>query len=162
MTNISRRRFLSTAACSVAAARLSAQTKAERFRSHSPFPLRRKALSMPADFVGLSYEVQQLTDPSFFSPENTGLVRAFKAIAPQGVLRLGGNTSEFGWWKPTPELARAGTPSASVKSSASRRRSFMPVSAEAVRNLAGVFEGHGLELHLRHRHGDQHPRARGR
>ena len=58
---------------------------------------------MPEDFVGLSYEVQQLTDPSFFSAANTGLIREFKALASRGVLRLGGNTSEFAWWKPTAE-----------------------------------------------------------
>ena len=57
---------------------------------------------MPADFVGLSYEVQQLTYPSFFSESNIGLIRQFKALAPRGVLRLGGNTSEFTWWKATP------------------------------------------------------------
>jgi hypothetical protein len=55
---------------------------------------------VPVDFVGLSYENMQLEDPSFFSPENRSLVEQFRAIAPRGVLRLGGNTSEFGWWKP--------------------------------------------------------------
>jgi hypothetical protein len=28
---------------------------------------------MPVDFVGLSYEVQQLADPSFFSAQNSGV-----------------------------------------------------------------------------------------
>jgi hypothetical protein len=57
---------------------------------------------MPADFVGLSYEVQQLTDPTFFAVSNPGLIRQFKALASGGVLRLGGNTSEFAWWKAAP------------------------------------------------------------
>jgi hypothetical protein len=57
---------------------------------------------MPEDSVGLSYEVQQLVDPTFFSAENTGLIREFRALDPHGVLRLGGNTSEFEWWKPSP------------------------------------------------------------
>ena len=51
--------------------------------------------------MGLSYEVEQFTDPAFFSDKNDGLIRAFQKLAAQGVLRLGGNTSEFGWWKPT-------------------------------------------------------------
>ena len=51
------------------------------------------------DFIGLSYENMQLEDPTFFSPRNTGLIAQFKAIAPRGVLRLGGNTSEFNWWQ---------------------------------------------------------------
>ncbi len=54
---------------------------------------------VPPDFIGLSYEVMQLEDPAFFSPKNVGLVQQFRALAPQGVLRLGGNTSEFSWWK---------------------------------------------------------------
>jgi hypothetical protein len=55
------------------------------------------------DFIGLSYENMQLEDPTFFSPKNTGLIAQFKAISPRGVLRLGGNTSEFNWWKATPD-----------------------------------------------------------
>jgi hypothetical protein len=50
---------------------------------------------------GRSYEVQQLVNPAFFSPKNAGLIREFKALSTHGVLRLGGNTSEFEWWKPT-------------------------------------------------------------
>jgi hypothetical protein len=34
---------------------------------------------MPADFVGLSYEVQQPADPSFFAASNIGLIRQFKS-----------------------------------------------------------------------------------
>jgi hypothetical protein len=60
---------------------------------------------MPIDFVGLSYEVQQLADPSFFSAQNSGLIREFKALSSTGVLRLGGNTSEFAYWKPKPDSA---------------------------------------------------------
>jgi hypothetical protein len=58
---------------------------------------------MPIDFVGLSYEVQQLADPNFFSAQNSGLIGEFKALSSTGVLRLGGNTSEFAYWKPEPD-----------------------------------------------------------
>jgi hypothetical protein len=57
------------------------------------------------DFMGLSYENMQLEDASFFSPKNTSLVEQFRAISPRGVLRLGGNTSEFDWWKANPQQA---------------------------------------------------------
>lgn len=56
---------------------------------------------VPSDFIGLSYESMQLEDPSFFSPENISLVQQFRNLASKGVLRLGGNTSEFSWWKAT-------------------------------------------------------------
>ena len=105
-SSISRRRFLTTAAMSMAAARLRAQQPAQpptRVQAAFEIPTEANGPEMPADFVGLSYEVQQLADPSFFSVKNTGLIRAFKEVSSHGVLRLGGNTSEFAWWKATPE-----------------------------------------------------------
>jgi hypothetical protein len=56
-------------------------------------------------FTGLSYELAQLTDPTFFSASNHELVAYFRLLSANGVLRLGGNTSEFCWFK-----ARASTP----------------------------------------------------
>src|SRR5579859_1079669 len=100
MTTISRRRFLAAAAAIVAATRLSAQSPAGA-QVTLTLPKEATGPHMPADFVGLSYEVQQLTDPNFFSLKNTGLIREFKALSTHGVLRLGGNTSEFAYWRPT-------------------------------------------------------------
>ncbi len=54
---------------------------------------------IPHNFTGLSYELAQLTDPTFFSPANPDLVAYFRLLSPNGVLRLGGNTSEFCWFK---------------------------------------------------------------
>src|ERR1700733_10191698 len=99
---ITRRRFLATAACTMAAARLHTQVQS-KVRVVLTIPREAAGLHMPIDFVGLSYEVQQLADPSFFSAQNSGLIRAFKALSSTGVLRLGGNTSEFAYWKPTPD-----------------------------------------------------------
>lgn len=59
-------------------------------------------VTMPVNFVGVSYETQQLSDLAFFSAANTGLIEQFRALTPEGVLRLGGNTSDVGWWKATP------------------------------------------------------------
>ena len=75
---------------------------------------------MPVGFVGLSYEVQQLSDPAFFSAQNSGLIREFKALSSTGVLRLGGNTSEFAYWKPSLTLPNQSI-LRSVRSRASRR-----------------------------------------
>ncbi len=58
---------------------------------------------VPSNFVGLSYETQQLSDPNFFSPANGDLIAQLRDLAPHGVLRLGGNTSDYGFWKPTPQ-----------------------------------------------------------
>jgi hypothetical protein len=52
---------------------------------------------VPLNYVGLSYELAQLSDPTFFSAANRDLVSYFRLLSANGVLRLGGNTSEFCW-----------------------------------------------------------------
>src|SRR6202041_2358066 len=99
---LTRRKFLATAACTMAAARLHAQGQS-KVRVALSIPRDATGPHMPIDFVGLSYEVQQLADPSFFSAQNSGLIREFEALSSIGVLRLGGNTSEFAYWKPKPD-----------------------------------------------------------
>jgi len=56
--------------------------------------------AIPADFTGLSYESSQLADPEFFSPANTELAGFIRRLGSSGVLRIGGNTSEFCYWSP--------------------------------------------------------------
>ena len=97
---------------------------------------------MPEDFVGLSYEVQQLLDPTFFSAENAGLIRQFKALSARGVLRLGGNTSEYEWWKPTPESREPEHPP-TREVAGEPKAQYYAVTAEAVRNLSGFLRATG-------------------
>jgi hypothetical protein len=99
---LTRRKFLATAACTVAAS-ASSRPWPSKVRVALSIPKDATGPHMPIDFVGLSYEVQQLADPSFFSAQNSGLIREFKALSSTGVLRLGGNTSEFAYWKPKPD-----------------------------------------------------------
>ena len=80
MTTISRRHFLATAAATAAATRLGAQSPTGA-QVTLTLPAEATGPHMPADFVGLSYEVQQLVDPAFFSLKNTGLIREFKALS---------------------------------------------------------------------------------
>jgi hypothetical protein len=97
---------------------------------------------MPEDFVGLSYEVQQLTDPAFFSAANTGLIEQFKKLATHGVLRLGGNTSEFGYWKPTPDSQEPEHPH-TREVEGEPKGQYYAVTPEAVRNLAAFLKATG-------------------
>ena len=141
MTTISRRRFLATAALSVAATRLPAQRQPV---THATLKVSTEATGahMPTDFMGLSYEVQQLTDPSFFSESNIGLIRQFKALAPRGTLRLGGNTGEFAWWKATPASPEPKHPQTRVVEGEPKPQ-YYGVTSEAVRNLAGFLKATG-------------------
>jgi Glycosyl hydrolase family 79 C-terminal beta domain/Glycosyl hydrolase family 79, N-terminal domain len=58
------------------------------------------------DFTGLSYESAQLGNPHFFSGQNADMAGLIRRLGKSGVLRIGGNTSEFCYW--TPDLAKAG------------------------------------------------------
>ena len=140
MTTISRRRFLATTtAFSIAAARLHAQSQTQVSLS---IPAAAEGARMPEDFVGLSYEVQQLADPTFFSNENAGLIRVFKALSSRGVLRLGGNTSEFAYWKPMPSSAEPEHPGIREAVGVPKAQ-YYAVTPDAVRNLAGFLKATG-------------------
>lgn len=104
MTQLDRRRFLYASAATLALKPLNtiAQTAATAPATLTLHP-DKAGSTVPASFIGLSYETQQLSDPSFFSPANHGLIAQLRALSPRGVLRLGGNTSDVGWWKPRPD-----------------------------------------------------------
>jgi hypothetical protein len=136
-----RRRFLATAAWTMAATRLHAQGQT-KVRVALSIPKDATGSRMPIDFVGLSYEVQQLADPSFFSAQNSGLIREFKAVSSTGVLHLGGNTSEFAYWKPKPDSPEPEHPQ--VREVAGEPKAqYYAVTVEAVRNLADFLQATG-------------------
>jgi hypothetical protein len=145
MTTITRRRFVANAALAVAGGSLQAQLRAQS-NSAAQVTLNiageANGPHMPEDFVGLSYEVQQLTDPTFFSAKNSGLIEQFKQLATHGVLRLGGNTSEFGYWKPTPEAPEPEHPH-TREVEGEPKAQYYAVTPEAVRSLAGFLKATG-------------------
>lgn len=55
--------------------------------------------TVPADFIGLSYEMGQMYNAQFFCAENLPLIAAFRALNPAGVLRLGGHLSNITPWE---------------------------------------------------------------
>lgn len=48
--------------------------------------------------IGLSYETRHLIDAGLFSPRNADLIGYFRGLSAQGILRIGGNTSDFAVW----------------------------------------------------------------
>ena len=62
-------------------------------------PLGSESPIVPADFIGLSYEMGQLYNPRFFSKENLPLIEVFRALNTHGVLRLGGHLSNITPWE---------------------------------------------------------------
>ena len=138
---LSRRKFLATAGCTIAAARLHAHDQS-KIRVVLSIPEEATGPHMPVDFVGLSYEVQQLVDPTFFSARNSGLVREFKALSSTGVLRLGGNTSEFAYWKPAPDSPEPEHPQVREAEGEPKAR-YYAVTVEALKNLAEFLQATG-------------------
>jgi len=99
---------------------------------------------VPGSFTGLSYELAQLTEPSFFSPDHSGLVALFRSLSPAGVLRVGGNTSEFCWIQldsstPAPTLR---VPPGNLAQNWMPHRLF-PIPPLAIDNLAGFLRATG-------------------
>lgn len=141
MNPISRRKFLATSALSIAATRLRGHSQMPDVVTFS-IPAAAAGPHMPTDFVGLSYEVKELANPDFFSATNTGLIRALKRISPRGVLRLGGNTSEFGWWKPTSNSPEPEHPK-TREVVGEPKANYYAVTPEAIRNLAAFLEATG-------------------
>jgi hypothetical protein len=51
------------------------------------------------DFIGLSYESAVVAANDFFTADNRTLLRLLRTLAREGVLRIGGNTSERTLWR---------------------------------------------------------------
>jgi hypothetical protein len=94
--------------------------------------------AVPLTYTGLSYELAQLTDPQFFSAANRELVDYFRLLNPHGVLRVGGNTSEFCWFQAdaTTVAPRLRIPPGKLEDNWMPHRLFA-ISPEAIDALAG-------------------------
>jgi hypothetical protein len=143
-----RRGFLATslaASCAAIAAPAGLAGPRERGRLRLTVYPDRLGNPIAPDFTGLSYETSQLSDPSFFSRANGPLAGFHRRLGAAGILRIGGNTSEFGVWSPTaapiqPTLEALGPDTG--RHPAPRR----PVTPLAVRNLRGFLELSGWRL----------------
>jgi hypothetical protein len=144
MKHIDRRRFLLATAAAAALPHLRSFAQAAAPATATLTLLPSKAgPHVPANFIGLSYETQQLTTPEFFSAANTGLIAQFKALAPHGVLRIGGNTSDIGWWKATPASRRPEIHVRDIGGGEPTSDLAYPITPEAITNLRAFLEATG-------------------
>jgi hypothetical protein len=97
--------------------------------------------TIPEDFIGLSYESAQLANPAFFAAENTALIALFCELGDQGVLRLGGGTSEFTAFTTdeTPALPPLG-PVVIGPDNSKNVKSDTPISPKSLRNLRAFLD----------------------
>jgi hypothetical protein len=111
-----------------------------RLRIHPDRELNR----IPLSYNGFSIETATLANPQIYRVENRSLVSLFRCLTTNGVLRIGGNSSEFCWWKASaeaqaPEIRIAGQ---------GRADNWMPqrltaITPEAIDNLRGFLDATG-------------------
>jgi hypothetical protein len=100
--------------------------------------------AIPLDYTGFSVETIQLADPSFYHPDNHSLIALHRRLAPHGVLRIGGNSSEFCWWKATPDTAPPTVRAAGVgRADNWMPQHFTPITPDAVNALRGFLDACG-------------------
>ncbi|MRW88684.1 hypothetical protein GJ699_01650 [Duganella sp. FT80W] len=106
-------------------------------------PARATGAMIPKTIVSLSYETDNLADPQFFAASNTGLVRMFRRLNPDGVLRLGGNTSDLarlaGFQGDLPVLHP-------LYRNKERIQPYYDVTPEAIDALAGFLDATGWKV----------------
>jgi hypothetical protein len=136
-----RRRFLALSAATAALPHVKAfaQAVTATLILHPDQP----GAHVPSNFLGLSYETQQLSEPAYFSAANTALIAQFRKLAPHGVLRLGGNTSDYGFWKPTPTSVPPPRTKREYKVGDPPPDLYYGVTPLAVRNLKAFLDATG-------------------
>jgi hypothetical protein len=139
---IARRKFLADSSLTAAALLLGRHARGQSAGATLRVDASAGGHLISPDFIGLSYENMQLEDPTFFSPRNTGLIAQFKAISSHGVLRLGGNTSEFNWWKATPDQP-APVRKLVLKNGDKPQDTLYAITPETIRELDGFLRATG-------------------
>jgi len=99
--------------------------------------------SVPADFMGLSYESGQLAYPDFFSAQNTALIEIFRRLSPSGVLRLGGNLSEFTVWSETEPITPPEAGGLVGPDPGHRQPRTFTITPRSIRNLQAFLKATG-------------------
>lgn len=98
----------------------------------------RLGATIPRDFVGLSFERAQLSNPGYFSADNKAFVRLIRNLSPSGNIRLGGSSGEH-----TTYIGdQAVSPSFEIHGPEHNKlnREGLNVSMQALRNLRGFLD----------------------
>lgn len=104
------------------------------------------SIAIPLNYVGLSYETAQLADPDFFTADNRELVSLFRALSPRGILRIGGNSSEFCWWRANPSDHPPVMPDSARTDGNWMPQSFTAIEPVAIDRLAGFLDATGWRV----------------
>ena len=92
---------------------------------------------VPADFMGLSYEANQLAHPDVFAGSNVALANFIRNLGAKGVLRIGGNSSEFTEWNPAPDADLSDIP---LPYNVDKKHRRTAVSTQSIDNLRAFLD----------------------
>ena len=93
---------------------------------------RRRLRAIPPDYMGLGYEASSVAVPGLLSADNHAYVQLVRNLGKQGVIRVGGNVSDFSVYD------AKGTPKAQPKDTV--------LTAENLRQLRGFLDATGWKL----------------
>ena len=93
---------------------------------------RRKAAAIPADFLGLGYEISSVSTPGLLSAQNRPYTQLIRTLGPAGTIRVGGITADYASFAPNAEAVSA--PKGSV------------INLSNLRDLASMLQATGWKL----------------
>ena len=93
---------------------------------------RRAGKKIPPQFMGLGYEISSVATKNFLHPENHSYVQMVRTLSPKGVIRIGGNTSDYAAWSAHGPAVAA--PKATI------------VDRQSIQDLAGFLRATGWTL----------------
>lgn len=140
---MNRRSFLSGSVCALGA------LASEHLLAESPTPLpiridaNRTLGRIPADFTGLGYEISSVAVPGLLNPANHHYIQMVRTLGPRGVIRIGGNTSDYSSFQPGGKLVSS--PKATVVNSESLRELGRFLNATRWKLIWGLNLGSGTE-----------------
>jgi hypothetical protein len=144
---IDRRTLIKVAAGAVGAAisgRSAPVTARDDIRGRLIIDTSREIGRIPASYTGFSVELATLADPEIYHPANASMIALYRRLSRQGVLRIGGNSSEFCWWKPKADSAPPAIRAAGVgRADNWMPQRLIPISPAAVDNLRGFLDATG-------------------
>jgi hypothetical protein len=147
--HLSRRKLLtgSVTAATLALAKRSFGTEARNPGSAASVRIavdtRRGLGKIPDDFVGLGYEISSVSIPDLLSAHNRVYVQLVRRLGATGVIRIGGNTSDYASFAPTGEAVAS--PKGTVVNTASLRQLGTFLEATGWKLIWGLNLGSGDE-----------------
>src|SRR5215469_13441535 len=135
---MNRRHFMASAGCLLPAA-LSRFTFPDSLPGESQLrvglDLTRSVATIPRDFLGLGYEISSVARPGLLSDHNLAYVRLVRRLGKYGVIRVGGNTSDYA------SYSRTGSPVSSPEG-----KTGSVVNDAVLRDLGSFLDATGWQL----------------